>query len=675
MALCSAERLSALQVEALDIFRMVEESPPSIGEGMFVAYDKSWAREHGLGAFGRMTIKDGEKKFHAAPLVHHTRPLVTYSNFEFFDWSSSWLRGESPSFPAETLAQGSPSPVPVRQKNSDLFRSYERALFTHLLTYSVVTLVNPSFGAMTELASLGHGFVTFSAGVDQQWIRDAHDFVKSSHGRLKILPNKEVRGVCYLGTNSPLWYPSSIWVRLILSPAFEVSSVFENFSLDYMPSSFLMRYEKKDKYTSLNVLDRDSSNVVYNSSSVDSFLGMKKQAFLLESSDVLSIPSVEDNRCYHTPWFLNYAGEWSELEGRQWLIYQKTVVDVKDVGTYVSRRRFRPPKGYSWTPFVEQGTHWVTYSTNSPCRKWSLNVVRTPRNVFTCFDHSIPVSDVRRDYSDTRHRYILRDGEVRLDNLFLNLEQGEKVLAYVFLSPMGDIFDPALVQKTGLLHVPRSGFQIESQLHVPVYYKGEIPYVDVSSCPSGPLFVLSQARYLSRICAMASVYLSDLTIQYPYLLGAKETSISDQISYDKLSFRLRSHLEQTIVTHPDDIVPSVSSLAKTFDVPQAAVLVHLNRTPDYYCWLVDGPVRSSYVAARSLQIQFTGEPVVGLVHGKYWSEVLLAFSVGENVIRSRFPLTKFIGFLEANGMGASLRREAAFDEWTIFVGGRRSSSV
>jgi len=153
--------------------------------------------------------------------------------------------------------------------------------------------------------------------------------------------------------------------------------------------------------------------------------------------------------------------------------------------------------------------------------------------------------------------------------------------------------------------------------------------------------------------------------------GAKENSITEQISYDKLSFRLRSFMASQELLTVKDHAFTVAQLSREFHVPLAAVLYHLNKTPDYYCWKAEGPVRSSFVVSSSLQIYFPGLPVEGCVDGLKWATVLHSFHSGENRIRVKMRQYRdFVHFLERNGVGVSVHRETSYDELICWVGGR-----
>jgi len=575
----------------------------------------------------------------------------------------------------------------IGEKGSDVIRTYERSLLSLLLTTMTVTLVNPSFAAMVELATLGGGYVTLSAGVEHKWVKDIVDFVAKSAGRLKMLPNKQVRGISYLGNNVPLWYPSTPWIRLILSPAYDLSSIYKHYSVDYLDYSVISRYEKRDNYIVSSVLDSTSPFYVYNPLTVDGALRQSRKAFLVESSQALSFDPVEDKRCFHAPWFVDYSGDWSEIEGKEWKVRGNIAVDVREIkreasfevsGTYLSRRcRNSLPKGFVWTPFEEYASHWVTYHTNVPRKKWGIEIVRTDQNLFVCFDHVKPVKDVYKVFSDLGVFQFVRDKHGVYQDFEERVERDEllgvELLDWAWQLPDGSFCAPDESSQAGLIHVPRRGESMvyDSQIHSRVFFTERGSFIDVTSCPSGTLFLLPQSTALSRVCALASIYNRPLPVQFPHQQGVRENSISEQISYDKLSFRLRSFMESQVVRAETDRTYTVGQLAREFSVPISAVLWHLNRTPDYYCWHADGAVRSTFVLVDGLQLYFPGEVVDGCIDGRRWSTIVNSLKIGSNFLRSqKRSYIRFVRFLERNGVSVSISHHSAYDELCCEVGSR-----
>lgn len=520
--------------------------------------------------------------------------------------------------------------------------------------------------------------MTFSAGVDQDWVIKARNFIAGSSGRLRLLENKVARGISYLGTNALLWFPDTMWVRLVMSPAFDPGHQFETYSTEYLSDSVISRYQKKDDYLVTSVLRFDSRDFVYNPATVDSALQCSRLAFAMEASHELNFIMVEDNRLFHAPWFIDYGGQWRNLEGRDWLVLGEYVVDVRGSGTYLSRRsRLFPPHGFTWLPFSDYGSHWVTCFRNTPSRHWGVSIVRNVRNRFVCFDHVVPVGYgdqfVRRVLTDDHVRYIQCGEEVEFDLTFRQLRQGERVLDWAWQFPNGLFSSPGSLVRKALLYVPRGGALVfDSQIHVRSWQTPFGTYVDVSEAPEGVVFVLSHVSRLSRICALASVYHSPPPSQYMSYVTSKENSLENEISYDRLSFRLRSHMNAVKIQAVSDPGLSVAKLGNDLNVPMKAVLYHLNRTPDYYCWFANGPVKSEFVSVDSLTLRFVGDKVGGSVDGMTWAEVLKEIHVGDNVLRFRSRQhVKFSNFLGLNGISTFVRREAAFDELVCYVPARR----
>jgi len=354
-------------------------------------------------------------------------------------------------------------------------------------------------------------------------------------------------------------------------------------------------------------------------------------------------------------------------------------VGVRDSGTYLSRRaRLSPPRGKLWAPYEKYASHWITYHSLVPCRKWGVEIKKTEVNTFVCFDHVTPVAEVRKDFSDTENYQLIHEGDnIYQDFSFLVQEDQRSTpprlkLAWAWQFPDGSYCHPHDLSRTGIMHVPRgSSIIFDSQIHSNVFHTPRGKFMDVSSSPPGIVFLLPRASDLKRVCAMASIYNHPLPVQYPQILGAKENSITEQIGYNKLSFRLRSFLGTHVVRSLSDTAYTVAQLARELGVPMAAVLYHLNKTSDYYCWRADGPILSSFALVESMQIFFPGELREGCIDGCSWSKVLQGLHSGENVLKSvdrRYA--EFVALLERNGIGVSIQKEAAYDVLTCYKGVR-----
>jgi len=126
-----------------------------------------------------------------------------------------------------------------------------------------------------------------------------------------------------------------------------------------------------------------------------------------------------------------------------------------------------------------------------------------------------------------------------------------------------------------------------------------------------------------------------------------------------------------VVRAETDRTYTVGQLAREFSVPISAVLWHLNRTPDYYCWHADGAVRSTFVLVDGLQLYFPGEVVDGCIDGRRWSTIVNSLKIGSNFLRSqKRSYIRFVRFLERNGVSVSISHHSAYDELCCEVGSR-----
>jgi len=219
------------------------------------------------------------------------------------------------------------------------------------------------------------GYVTLTSGVEEKWTLDIRDFVNKSEGRLRMLPQRVIKGVAYLGTNLPVWQPTAPWCRLILSPFNDMSTLFEHFSVDIREDKIISKYRKNEQYTVTSILPRDTEGRMFNPKTVDAWLGQTHQLCYLESTYPMAMKEVEEQKVQHTPWFCDYDGEWRELEvDVRWKVKGNQVQDVEAPGTYLSRRSLISPPGFVWSPLTTFGDHWVTYSSLRPHKQIGMTI-------------------------------------------------------------------------------------------------------------------------------------------------------------------------------------------------------------------------------------------------------------------------------------------------------------
>jgi len=358
-----------LEREAAQLIDNLGRETVAVGDAEFVRYDEEWAREHGIGRFGRMTKNGGQYTFHAGPIRFDRRPKYEMPDENVISYVRAWENGTAMSPPVSKLCHLDGVPKLKEPKRTYSISEYERNLFSVVGKETDVTLINPGFGTMRELATSVGGYVYLTGQPHEQWYRDIVDFVANSGKRLRM--TREIRGHAYLGTNVPKYFPTTPWTRFVISPFVDVSTMFTSSQVSWTDAGIVSTYVKKDKYEVLSVLERSSPHYVYSPGTVDAgLLGKRgRQLMFLESSHDLKFKPVEDNKVRHTPWYVMGGGDWVMLEGKRWKIRNKQVTDVEGPGTYFSRRaREGPPSGYEWVPILSTGTHWITLTSNVPHR-------------------------------------------------------------------------------------------------------------------------------------------------------------------------------------------------------------------------------------------------------------------------------------------------------------------
>jgi len=159
--LVSAATMERLELEAEELLESLEESDYSVGDALIVRYDKDWAMKMGIGRFGRMTMKGGEKTYHACPRKMDRTSHYDMPEDAVFSWARSWVLSDGIPPPVDHLVSLESLPVKKEIRRPFSISDYERALFIRLSLHNQITLVNPAFSSMVQLATSGGGFVFF----------------------------------------------------------------------------------------------------------------------------------------------------------------------------------------------------------------------------------------------------------------------------------------------------------------------------------------------------------------------------------------------------------------------------------------------------------------------------------------------------------------------------------
>jgi len=374
-----------LEKECDDLLASMRETPPAVGESKCVPLDLQFAKEEKISSWARMDRKEGKVTYFAGTLELDRTPLFSYDTRNFFDFADAFASKErEPVLDMKRIQASVETPVPIAAPatTSD-FRTVEAELLKQLGALGEVTIVNPSFGAMSRLKRSGGGKVMLDPHVKpfSSDFTDLHDFVKNSKGTLKVVA--EPTEISYLGFGDPKWRPDSRWVSLVQDPYSaeehgDLSSVSEH---DW-GVELRLSFDGRQKVHS--ILDEERV-FLYNPWTLGKFLDVWDCSFWLKASfPLIPIAShVEMSTIPHTPQYLSSfpdisvvtytektfgeTGEYYKSVSVKMREKDKVVYDVQGGGTYLSRRaRAKLPEGYVWAPFVKSGKVIVSRYSNHP---------------------------------------------------------------------------------------------------------------------------------------------------------------------------------------------------------------------------------------------------------------------------------------------------------------------
>lgn len=357
-----AHLASRLKQEAEQILEKVAREGAGIGSAEVVQFEASYAEKMGIGMFGRMVISNGTPQYYAAPRDLDRKPMYEAERRDLFGPVRNFLGGGQADW---SMLDRPISGLRLAKAPTDWDSgTYEERLIGMLLTTSEVTLINPSFKA---LAAAKRAYTNRTVHVvvpkaDEVWAEDVIDFVQKSRGALVVVD--EPVGISYLGESLPAYYPTS-WIRFIPCP-YSVG----NRALYKMDEGGMVLMNDIKGRPVVNHLSKQSL-FTYCPEQVDKALLQDKLRFYIESSQALTMPNVNIIEVFHKPFFINKGkkeerkkmfcqGVWVTLLGDE-------VIDIDVAQTYLSKRStWTPPSGKKWTPILEQGSHYFSFSSISP---------------------------------------------------------------------------------------------------------------------------------------------------------------------------------------------------------------------------------------------------------------------------------------------------------------------
>jgi hypothetical protein len=653
--LCSYSKMLDLEEEARQLMDNLSSSDPSVGDAMFIEYDQEKAKEYGIGRFGRLTLKGGEREYHAAPL-HINRDLhVKFAERDFLDYVKAWEDGKSLHPPVDKLVAEPELPRVSHAYHTNII-SYESALFDYLRTKGEITLVNPAMSTMVALKTKGGGFVTLTSTSDEKWIHEIKDFISKSQGILKLLNQKTIRGAAYLGTNSPLWYPETEWYRMVINPFIDQTHSFESVFVDYQPTHVRISIVKRPGYEVHSILDRDARCYRYNPESVDAFLGIKMKKLWLESSHVVPMHHVESTKVGHSPWFVNYSGgTWTHIDDNDWLIEGSEVLDIRASGTYSSRRTILPPKGFSWRPYSRTGTHIVTYHSYEPFEVLGLKSYTVGKSLVTCFDSVEVTKDVIRRYSENGSYYNTQGRGTLLpgpDDIYVSNQPDAWDKTYVLVDSEGEYYLSSSYATTGLL-LKLGG----NKYRIP-FVPGELTKVEVldrqgifravlpSKMMPGQYLLFPTQDSVNHHLHLLSLFSTKVRTIENLIDGRKDPEYGGLSSEDS---ELNKIEEKLITCHVKTLGDPGMSVFRFGDVTSRScsnLSAYLHRIPRVWVWVPGSPATVQYVHEHSIDLEFPGHRMEGLYDGLSWKEVLSVISGSSFFKRVSFSFSKFINLRE-----------------------------
>jgi len=661
--------------EAETLVSRLQEEDPSVGDAVLVEYDEKFAKQHSIGRFGRMTMKTGEPLFHAAPAQVVRDFGYQVEEHDFFDYVKRWRRGDEAVLPMRKAVEGPKFPEKVEDYRK-LSPQYERSLFFHLGQSHEITLVNPSFSTMVSLKTTVGGYVTLTATMDHDWVVDVVDFVAKSGGKLKLLESKQVYGIAYLGSNVPVWFPDTPWVRFIISPFLRASQFFPSYMVEFREDCVVSSYQKKRGYTATSILSRDESSYLYNPETVDAWLGQKggMEFFFLSSNLEFELEEKNDSRVRHSPWMINIPKDtyWLEMDNLLFKVKGLEVFDVQGRGTYLSRRqRLSPNTPFYWTPIVKTGTHWVTYSTIRPQKISGISVVQRGEQKMVVFGNAKLINEIqvvegtfdgtfwtafsrRIDipayswplYSDDGVRMFLLTPKQRL-------RYKEDLEMKLHVCNTGQVFLPRQRSDDGVLYAIGHTEDLpipllpNGRIHPTVVYRTSLgDYVEWRYLGE-EIFVFPRLADIEKMSSTLSLFSTRWVSVRSLMEGSDEPAMGGQVSSDLFLVRLVERLKQSVVTSKDSEVSTVSQIARDIGASSEVVYRTLQRLPGVYLWSQGTIPNSQFVHVESMLVRAEGRENNETADGKKWTDLMFPSGVSMKytytfVHRSLRPLIHFL---------------------------------
>jgi len=655
--ICSEATLQRLMAESASLIQKMEQDGPPVGDAVFVAYDEAFAKKHEIGRFGRMTQHEGNPMFYAAPCKIEHKFNVVMDDYNLMDYWKRWSSTGDSTPPVDRMLQGPQWPeFPLQNKKK--IADYERELFLKVGQGYEITLVNPSFSTMVALKTTVGGFVTLTTTLDHDWVADIIDFAANSGGKIQVLEHHTIRGVAYLGTNVPVWYPPTNWLRLVISPFLQPSEMFPRYTTEYVQGSWVSRYEKKRinglPYVVTSMLDHDTSYYLYNPETVDRWLSQREgtQYFFLESAIEVYMDQVDDYRVKHSPRFINVpkSAQWARFVDVSGVSIeckscQNVVYDVKGSGTYLSRRnRTSIPSNMIWAPYVQSGTHWITVSSLKPSSSYGIRRFVKAGREFLLFGDSEPVFNLHevlpQDDECTRTVFsVLRppvvvfewplDSDEHIVMYVVPKQDRTYYLSKVYTDDRGRVWSSSVCAEDGVVYAQN---EAANSMPIPLLPRGDFKpvrvfrtkvqdYVVVESLSQMTFAFPRAADILSMGSSLALFGVRHLSVR-SVIAHNPDTESGAEISTDVFVTRVHDRVMQEEVHYANQSVSDVSRISRELGAQTEHVYKVLQRLPGVVIWKPGDITRTQFVHETQIKLRVLGELSTVSDDGKSWLQLM-----------------------------------------------------
>lgn len=647
--------MARLRAEMDQLLEQVRVQGASVGSAELVVFDQQFARENEIGEFGRMTIHDGKRLYHAGQKMNDQGPSYECVLGKVLHYGARYQRGDSMDLNLNSIVARDEWPRKLGKDKSHGLYSIEERLFV-MMRSKEITAINPSF---KTLASLHRAFIGAMAYVYVTSYEDDHyrlrvrDFCNKA-GNLEMVTAP--KGVSYLGSGNPNFYPDGLWFRLIPSPYLVPGVEMSQFLVKWSGLGYTCSYERKKGYFIHTHLNSESPHFILNPETVDALCedpGRPKHMAFVESSFGIEFAERDDRRIYQKPWFLSPKGTWEEYKGLKILVDRCLVYDVQGTGTYMSRRhRIQLPDGLAWAPFQTAGTHWVTMSSLHPHRDYNVRVQEMGGRTLVLFGDCEAIEAHRVvescffDYDATIAPTIVRSQ--KYGHTLNEIWRDQKGLYY----PEELRREDAVAWSYQTDGIP---FLHAAELQCLSRFVGHRSFVNVSSLPKGLHFISPSREYMTTAIPQAVKYYS---LNYFGLQTFSTFAVVPEAEGDAMQSTLagmfnniHKQFAQRNVVGVYENAKTATLVGDTLGIPARNVTMVCMRSRQLKIWkpLISG--QSQWVHIDSLQVRFAGKKQQRQfqVDGLLWKEVLSEVDRGVQMFVSSVELSHFRTFCLNNG--------------------------